>query len=153
MAPLQSSTAHHSFRSGSLPQCSTLYNASYLVVSCLPSHHKPLHVFSSFSMAPTKTMKKNAPSKANATQAKGKGKENAASTAALQAAKKKNQPRKDSGLGMSYHGHIHHNVQTPSFYTQDPVLLWRIRMLLLRLVGLEVARPQLPRQQLKRLRN
>ena len=67
-------------------------------------------------------MKKNAPSKANATQAKGKGKENAASTAALQATKKKNQLRKDSGLGMSYHEHIHHNVQTP-FYTQDPMLL------------------------------
>jgi hypothetical protein len=99
-------------------------------------------------MAPTKTTKKNAPLKANAAQAKGKGKENAASTAALQAAKKKNQLRKDSGLGMSYHGHIHHNVETPSFYTQNPVLLWPIRMLLLRLVGLEV-----PRQQLKRSRN
>jgi hypothetical protein len=74
-------------------------------------------------MAPTKTTKK-APSKSRATQAKGKdhaastaalqaankskatqakGKENAASTAALQAEKKKNQLRKDSGLGMSYH--------------------------------------------------
>jgi hypothetical protein len=39
-------------------------------------------------MAPTKTTKKNAPSKRKATQAKGK--EIAASTAALQAAKKKN---------------------------------------------------------------
>jgi hypothetical protein len=51
-------------------------------------------------MAPTKTTKKNAPSKRKATQAKGK--ENAASTAALQAAKKKNQPRKSSGLGTTY---------------------------------------------------
>jgi len=39
-------------------------------------------------MAPTKTTKKNAPSKTKAIQAKGK--ENAASIAALQAAKKKN---------------------------------------------------------------
>jgi hypothetical protein len=75
-------------------------------------------------MAPTKTTKK-APSKSKATQAKGKnyaaltaalqaankskatqakGKENAALTAALQAEKKKNQLRKDSGSGMSYHG-------------------------------------------------
>jgi hypothetical protein len=51
-------------------------------------------------MAPTKTTKKNARSKSKSTQAKGK--EKAASTAALQAAKKKNQPRKGSGLGMSY---------------------------------------------------
>jgi len=51
-------------------------------------------------MATTKTTKKNAPSKSKATQAKGK--KNAASTAALQTAKKKNQLRKDSGLGMSY---------------------------------------------------
>jgi len=53
-------------------------------------------------MAPKRTTKKNVPSKSKATQARGK--ENAASTAALQAAKKKNQLRKDSGLGMSYHG-------------------------------------------------
>jgi hypothetical protein len=60
-------------------------------------------------MAPAKTVKK-APPKSRATQAKGKEKatqakkkEIAASTAALQAAKKKkNQLRKDSGLGMSY---------------------------------------------------
>jgi hypothetical protein len=52
-------------------------------------------------MAPKKTIKKNAPSKSKATQAKGK--ENATSTAALQAAKKKNHLRKDSGSGMSYH--------------------------------------------------
>ena len=71
-------------------------------------------------MASTKTTKKAA-SKSKATQAKGKdraastaakkskatqakGKENAALTAALQAEKKKNLLRKDSGLGMSYHG-------------------------------------------------
>jgi hypothetical protein len=66
-------------------------------------------------MARTKTTK-NAPSKSKATQAKGKenaaskrkatqakGKEKASSTAALQAAKKTNQLRKNSGLGMSYH--------------------------------------------------
>jgi hypothetical protein len=47
-------------------------------------------------MAPKKTIKKNAPSKSKATQAKGK------ENAAIQAAKKKNQ-LKDSGLGMSYH--------------------------------------------------
>jgi hypothetical protein len=58
-------------------------------------------------MAPTKTAKKNTPSKTKATQAKGK--ENAASTAALQAAKKKNQHRKDLGSGKSHHRHIHHN--------------------------------------------
>jgi hypothetical protein len=56
-----------------------------------PSHHTSLHIFSSFSMAPTKAPKKKAPSKTKATQAKGK--ENAASTAALQDAKKKNHPR------------------------------------------------------------
>jgi hypothetical protein len=65
-------------------------------------------------MAPTKTTKKNAPSKSKAKEkenaaskskaTQAKGKEKAASTAALQAAKKKNQLRKDSGLGMSYHG-------------------------------------------------
>jgi pyruvate/2-oxoglutarate dehydrogenase complex dihydrolipoamide acyltransferase (E2) component len=80
-------------------------------------------------MATTKTTQKKAPSKSKAPRAKGKenaastaalqaakkkgaalqaakkkGKENAASTAALQAAKKKNQLTKDSGLGMSYHG-------------------------------------------------
>jgi hypothetical protein len=48
-------------------------------------------------MAPRKTTKKNAPSKSKATQAKGK------ENAAIQAAKKKNQLKKDSGLGMSYH--------------------------------------------------
>lgn len=66
-------------------------------------------------MATTKTTQKKAPSKSKAPRAKGK--ENAASTAstaalqaakkkgaALQAAKKKNQLTKDSGLGMSYHG-------------------------------------------------
>jgi hypothetical protein len=59
-------------------------------------------------MAPSKTTKKNAPLKTKATHAKGK--ENATSTAALQAAKKQNQLRKDSGLGMSYRGLIHHDV-------------------------------------------
>jgi hypothetical protein len=54
------------------------------------------------STAALQTAKKNVPSKSKATQAKGK--ENAASTAALKAAKKKNQLRKDSGLGTSYHG-------------------------------------------------
>jgi hypothetical protein len=54
-------------------------------------------------MAPSK---KKVPSKLKATQAK----ENVASTAALKATKKKNQLRKDSGLGMSYYGLIHHNV-------------------------------------------
>jgi hypothetical protein len=48
-------------------------------------------------MAPKKTIKKNALSKSKATQAKGK------ENAAIQAAKKKNQLKKDSGLGMSYH--------------------------------------------------
>jgi hypothetical protein len=71
-------------------------------------------------MAPTKTTGKNAPPKSKAKQAKGK--ENAASTAALQATKKKNQLRKDSSLGMSYHG-FNDNVYTSSFYTQDPALL------------------------------
>ena len=87
-----------------------------------PSQRRSLHAFRSFSMAPTKTMKKRVPSKSKATQAKGKesaasiaalqatkkskaakakGKEDAASTAALQ---KKNGPRKDSRLGSSYHG-------------------------------------------------
>jgi hypothetical protein len=64
-------------------------------------------------MARTKTTRKNAPSTSKATQGKrekntaskskatqAKGKENAASTA-LQSAKKKNQLRKDSDLGMS----------------------------------------------------
>jgi hypothetical protein len=52
-------------------------------------------------MASTQTTKK-APSKSKATQAKGK--DHAALTAALQAKKKKNQLRKDLGLGMLYHG-------------------------------------------------
>jgi hypothetical protein len=100
-----------------------------------PSHHTSIHKFPSFSMAPTKTTKKNTTSRSKATQDKGKkfatstaalqtakknvpskskatqakGKKNAASTAALQAAKK-NQMRKDSSIGMSYHGLIHRNV-------------------------------------------
>jgi hypothetical protein len=45
-------------------------------------------------MAPTKTMKKKAPSKRKATQAKGK--EIAVSTAALQAAKKKNHNKENT---------------------------------------------------------
>jgi hypothetical protein len=53
-------------------------------------------------MASKKTIK-NTPLKSRATQAKGK--ENVALTAALQAAKKKNQLRKDSDLGMLYHRH------------------------------------------------
>ena len=81
-----------------------------------PSYHATLHLFLSFRMAPTKTTRKNAPSKRKVTQPKGnknaaskskatqaKGKGNATSTAALQAAKKKNQLRKDTSLGMSNH--------------------------------------------------
>jgi len=85
-----------------------------------PSHNTSLNIFPSFSMAPTKTTKKNAPPKSKVTQAEGlaptkknvsskskatqaKGKQNAASTAALQTAKKKNQLRNGSGLRMSYH--------------------------------------------------
>jgi hypothetical protein len=97
-------------------------------------------------MAPTKTTKKNAPSKSKATQAKGKeiatstaalqtakknapskskatqakGKENAASTAALQAAKKKNQLRKGSDLGMSYRGLNDSSTPTSSIFFLYP---------------------------------
>jgi hypothetical protein len=52
-------------------------------------------------MATQGKKEKKTASKSKATQAKGK--ENAASTAALQAAKKKNQRRKDSDPGMSYY--------------------------------------------------
>ena len=125
-------------------------------------HHTSLHVFPSFSMAPTKTTRKNAPSTSKATQGKkekktaskskatqAKGKENAASTAALQAAKKKNQLRKNSDPGTSYY-ELNSSTTMSSFYTQNPALVWPIRTLLLKLVGLEVTQPQLRHQQLRR---
>jgi hypothetical protein len=98
-------------------------------------------------MAPTKTTKK-APSKSKETQAKGK--ENAASTAALQAEKKKNQLRKDSGLGMLYHG-LNDSFTAMFRHFLFIFRLWLIQTLL-KLVGLEVAQP-LPHQQLRRLSN
>jgi hypothetical protein len=67
-------------------------------------------------MAPKKTIKKNTPSKSKATQAKGKKN-------ALQAAKKKDQLRKDSGLGMSYLNDSSTAMSRHLLYTQDPTLL------------------------------
>ena len=99
-------------------------------------------------MAPKKTIKKNAPLKSKATQAKGK--ESAVLTAALLAAKKKNQLRKDLGSGMSYHG-LNDLSTTTSRHLSIPRLS-PIRGLL-KLVGLEVAQPQLQHQQLRRSSN
>ena len=78
------------------------FNHCSLTNTILPGWFlKPLttHPYTFFLQYGTqKDHQKNTPLKSKATQAKGK--ENAALTAALQAAKKKNQLRKDSGLGM-----------------------------------------------------